>query len=133
MALNLSTTTHHKLPILAVDDYGTMLRIIRNLLHQLGYVDVDGASEGGEALEMMDRKDYALIISDWNMAPVSGLELLCEMRTHTRFQATPFIMISAEAGGDYVTAACSAGASGYIPKPFNGAMLKAKLDLLLSA
>ncbi len=126
MALNLN------MPVLVVDDYGTMVRIIRNLLRQLGFADVDGASDGGAALEMMREKDYGLIISDWNMAPMTGYELLCEMRADDRFSRTPFIMVTAEAKTESVAAAKSAGASNYILKPFNGATLKSKIDRLFS-
>lgn len=124
------------MPVLVVDDYRIMLRIIRNLLRQLGFANVDGASGGGEALEMMGEKEYGLVISDWNMAPMSGFELLRQMRARQRFSRTPFIMVAPEAKKENVAVAQKtevvAGASYYIFKPFNGAMLKSRIDSLFA-
>ena len=123
---------HLNMPVLVVDDYRTMVRIIRNLLRQLGFVDVDGASDGSAALQMMDAKNYGLVISDWKMAPMTGYELLCKMRSDNRFSDTPFIMVTTEAKTDHVFAAKTAGASNYILKPFNAATLKSKIETLFS-
>ena len=117
--------------ILIVDDYKTMLRIIRNLLKQLGFNNVDEATDGGAALQKMRDKDYGLVISDWNMEPMSGLQLLKEVRADTRMKDTPFIMITAESKSENVVAAKQAGVSNYIVKPFNAATLKTKLTAVL--
>ena len=113
--------------ILIVDDYKTMLRIIRNLLKQLGFDNVDEATDGSEALQKLRDKSYGLVISDWNMEPMTGLQLLREVRKDTKLKDTPFIMITAESKTDNVVAAKEAGVNNYIVKPFNAATLKTKL------
>jgi two-component system chemotaxis response regulator CheY len=118
----------HSMPVLIVDDYKTMIRIIRNLLKQLGFANVDEAGDGSAALDMMRQKDYGLIISDWNMEPMTGYELLREVRADDRLSRTPFIMVTAESKTDNVIAAKKAGVNNYIVKPFNAATLKAKID-----
>ena len=84
------------LPILIVDDYKTMVRIIRNLLGQIGFTDIDEASSGAEALEKMHDKSYGLIISDWNMEPMTGYQLLQKVRENKDVAEVPFIMVTAE-------------------------------------
>ena len=116
------------MPVLVVDDYKTMIRIIRNLLKQLGFTNVDEASDGSAALNMMREKQYGLIISDWNMEPMTGYELLREVRADDRLSRTPFIMVTAESKTDNVIAAKKAGVNNYIVKPFNAATLKSKID-----
>lgn len=118
----------HSIPVLIVDDYKTMIRIIRNLLKQLGFANVDEAGDGSAALDMMRLKDYGLVISDWNMEPMTGYELLREVRADDRLSRTPFIMVTAESKTDNVVAAKKAGVNNYIVKPFNAATLKAKID-----
>jgi two-component system chemotaxis response regulator CheY len=118
----------HSMPVLIVDDYKTMIRIIRNLLKQLGFANVDEAGDGSAALDMMRLKDYGLVISDWNMEPMTGYELLREVRADDRLSRTPFIMVTAESKTDNVVAAKKAGVNNYIVKPFNAATLKAKID-----
>jgi two-component system chemotaxis response regulator CheY len=118
------------MPVLVVDDYKTMIRIIRNLLKQLGFANVDEASDGTAALSMMREKDYGLIISDWNMEPMTGYELLREVRADDRLSRTPFIMVTAESKTDNVIAAKKAGVNNYIVKPFNAATLKSKIDAI---
>ncbi|NOZ66599.1 MAG: response regulator [Alphaproteobacteria bacterium] len=117
--------------ILIVDDYKTMLRIIRNLLKQLGFNNVDEASDGSEALNKMRSKSYNLVISDWNMEPMTGYELLKEVRSDDMLKKTPFIMVTAESKTDNVIAAKKAGVNNYIVKPFNAATLKQKLSAVL--
>ena len=116
------------IPILVVDDYKTMLRIIRNLLKQLGFNNVDEATDGCAALQKLRDKSYGLIISDWNMEPMTGLELLKEVRADTQLGNLPFIMVTAESKSENVVAAKQAGVSNYIVKPFNAETLKAKLE-----
>ena len=118
------------MPVLVVDDYKTMIRIIRNLLKQLGFVNVDEASDGSAALNMMREKNYGLVISDWNMEPMTGYELLREVRADDVLSRTPFIMVTAESKTDNVIAAKKAGVNNYIVKPFNAATLKSKIDAI---
>jgi two-component system chemotaxis response regulator CheY len=117
--------------ILIVDDYKTMLRIIRNLLKQLGFNNVDEAIDGSSALTKLRDKDFGLVISDWNMEPMSGLQLLKEVRADVKLKEIPFIMITAESKSENVIAAKEAGVSNYIVKPFNAATLKGKLTTVL--
>ncbi len=116
------------IPILVVDDYKTMLRIIRNLLKQLGFNNVDEATDGSSALQKLRDNSYGLVISDWNMEPMTGLELLKEVRADTQLGDLPFIMVTAESKSENVVAAKQAGVSNYIVKPFNAETLKAKLE-----
>ena len=118
----------HSMPVLIVDDYKTMIRIIRNLLKQLGFANVDEAGDGSAALDMMRQKQYGLVISDWNMEPMTGYELLREVRSDDRLSTTPFIMVTAELKTENVIAAKKAGVNNYIVKPFNAATLKSKID-----
>jgi len=119
------------MPILIVDDYKTMLRIIRNLLKQLGFTNVDEATDGSAALQKLRDKEYSLVISDWNMEPMSGMQLLTEVRADIKLKELPFIMITAESKTENVIAAKEAGVSNYIVKPFNAATLKTKLTAVL--
>jgi two-component system chemotaxis response regulator CheY len=119
------------MPILIVDDYKTMLRIIRNLLKQLGFNNVDEATDGSQALHKLRDKSYSLIISDWNMEPMTGIQLLREVRADSKLKDLPFIMITAESKTENVVAAKQAGVSNYIVKPFNAATLKQKLTSIL--
>ena len=122
MALDLN------MPILVVDDYKTMIRIIRNLLKQLGFDDVDEASDGTEALGKMKERKYGLVISDWNMEPMTGYELLKHVRADGSLNKTPFIMVTAESKTENVIAAKKAGVNNYIVKPFNAQTLKGKIE-----
>ena len=119
---------NHAMPVLVVDDYKTMVRIIRNLRRQLGFQHVDEAADGTEALEKMQQKRYGLIISDWNMDPMTGYELLQRVRADAQLTRTPFIMVTAESKTENVIAAKKAGVNNYIVKPFNAATLKGKID-----
>lgn len=117
--------------VLIVDDYKTMLRIIRNLLKQLGFDNVDEAIDGSMALQKLRQKQYGMIISDWNMEPMTGYELLKEVRADEQLKGTPFIMVTAESKTDNVIAAKKAGVNNYIVKPFNAATLKSKIAAVL--
>jgi len=119
------------MPILIVDDYKTMLRIIRNLLKQLGFTNVDEAMDGTEALTKMRAASFGLVISDWNMEPMTGLQLLKEVRADDSLKGTPFVMITAESKTENVIAAKQAGVNNYIVKPFNAATLKSKLTSVI--
>ena len=120
-----------KMPVLIVDDYATMLRIVKNLLKQIGFENVDEATDGGAAFQMMKLKSYGLVISDWNMQPVTGIELLRNVRADAGLKATPFIMVTAESKTDNVLEARKAGVSNYIVKPFSSEILKGKIESVL--
>ena len=119
------------MPILIVDDYKTMLRILRNLLKQLSFNNVEEAIDGASALRKLREKKFSLVISDWNMEPMTGLELLREVRADMQLKETPFIMITAESKTENVIAAKAAGVSNYIIKPFNANTLKQKLTSVI--
>uniref|UniRef100_UPI0035716492 response regulator n=1 Tax=Asticcacaulis endophyticus TaxID=1395890 RepID=UPI0035716492 len=119
------------MPVLVVDDYKTMLRIISNLLKQLGFENVEEASDGTEALDKMKKGAYGLVISDWNMEPMTGYELLLKVRADDSLKRTPFIMVTAESKTENVIAAKKAGVNNYIVKPFNAATLKQKITAVL--
>ena len=124
-------TVNMQMPILVVDDYKTMVRIIQNLLKQLGFTNLDDASNGEEALVKLKANKYALVISDWNMDPVTGYELLQSVRSDEDLKATLFIMVTAESKTENVNAARQAGVDDYIVKPFNTATLKQKLTAVV--
>lgn len=124
-------TVDKNMPILIVDDYKTMLRIIRNLLSQLGFNNVEEATDGTMAWQMLEEKPFKMVISDWNMEPMSGLELLKKIRADQRFSRLPFIMITAETKAENVLIAKKEGVNNYIVKPFNVATLKAKLQAVI--
>ena len=117
--------------ILIVDDYKTMLRIIRNLLKQIGFDNVEEATEGTMALEKLKERNYGLVISDWNMEPMTGFDLLKHVRADEKYKTVPFILITAESKAENVAAAVKAGVSNYIVKPFNAETLKSKLAAVL--
>ena len=117
--------------VLVVDDYKSMVRIVRNLLNQLGFQNIDDASDGPAALELLKQRDYGLILSDWNMQPMTGYELLTAVRADLKTKKTPFVMVTAESKTENVIAAKQAGVNNYIIKPFNLAVLKHKLTAVL--
>ena len=121
------------MPVPVVDDYSTMVRIIRNLLRQLGFADVDDAPDGAAALAKMHAKRYGLVISDWNMEPMTGFDLLRQVRGDPELGETPFIMVTAESRTDNVIAARKAGVNNYIVKPFNAQTLKSKIEAVFAA
>jgi two-component system chemotaxis response regulator CheY len=115
------------MPILIVDDYATMVRIIRNLLKQLGFENVDEATDGKAALEKLRAKKYELVISDWNMEPMTGYDLVCALRADPALAQIRFIMVTAESKAEQVVAAKKAGVNNYIVKPFNAETLQNKI------
>lgn len=117
--------------VLVVDDYKTMIRIVRGLLEQLGFRNIDDATDGVTALEKIQQNNYGLILSDWNMAPMTGFDLLKAVRADPRTRNTPFVMVTAEAKTENVVAARQAGVNNYIIKPFTLAVLKQKLTTVL--
>lgn len=121
-------TMDMNMPVLVVDDQTTMLRIERNLLEQIGFSNIELATDAPSALEMARSRDFGLILSDWNMEPMTGLEFLAEVRADPALQSMPFIMVTAETKSENVVAAKKAGVNNYIVKPFNAATLKTKLQ-----
>ena len=117
--------------ILIVDDYATMRRIVRNLLSQIGHLDVEEAGDGIVALQKLRETQFGLVISDWNMEPMTGLQLLKEVRADNKLSGTPFIMVTAESKTENVVAAKQAGVNNYIVKPFNADTLKQKIASVL--
>jgi len=117
--------------ILIVDDYNTMLRILRNLLRQLNFNNVEEATDGSMALQKLRQVNCGMVISDWNMEPMTGIELLREVRADDNLKHLPFIMITAESKSENVVAAKQAGVSNYIVKPFNAETLKTKMQTVL--
>jgi two-component system chemotaxis response regulator CheY len=117
--------------ILVVDDYNTMLRILKNLLKQLGFNNVDQAMDGAEALNKLNAEKFGFVISDWNMEPMTGIELLREVRASDKLKHIPLVMITAESKTENVVAAKQAGVSNYIVKPFNAETLKGKMASVL--
>jgi two-component system, chemotaxis family, chemotaxis protein CheY len=119
--------------ILLIDDYATMRRIVRNLLNQIGFTDVEEASDGVAALQKLRENKFGLVISDWNMEPMSGLQLLKEVRADAKLRHTPFIVTMAESKTEDVIAAKTAGVDNYIVKPFNADTLKQKIQSVLGS
>jgi len=119
------------MPVLVVDDYATMIRIVSNLLRQLGFSNIDTAMNGESALELMSTRRYGLVLSDWNMEPMTGLDLVKAVRNDQTLNDTPFIMVTAESKPENVVTAKLAGVDSYIVKPFNAETLKRKLSGVL--
>ena len=117
--------------VLIVDDASTMVHIIRNLLRRIGFKYIDEAPGGTSALARMKTKRYGLVISDWNMEPMSGIDLLRQVRADPGLGDIPFILVTAESRIEHVIAAKAAGANNYIVKPFNAQTLKVKIESVL--
>ena len=117
--------------ILVVDDFPSMRRILRNLLSNIGLSDVEEAADGGEAFAKIQSSKYDLIICDWNMEPVTGLELLRRVRGDATSAKLPFIMVTAESKTENVIEAKKAGVNNYIVKPFTADVLKAKITAVM--
>ncbi len=116
---------------LVVDDFLTMRRIIINLLRQLGFNNVVEAADGKQALDKVHEEEIDLIVSDWNMPNMTGIEFLKHVRADEKTKAIPFIMVTAEGKKENVIAAVHAGVSNYIVKPFNAATLKEKMSKVI--
>ena len=115
------------LKFLVVDDFSTMRRIVRNLLKELGFVNVDEAEDGAAALRKLQNGNFDFIVSDWNMPNMDGLTMLQNVRANEALRKIPVLMVTAEAKKENIVAAAQAGASGYIVKPFTVATLEEKL------
>jgi two-component system chemotaxis response regulator CheY len=117
--------------ILIVDDFKTMLKILESFLKQFGFKNIDEASDGQKALEKIKGKKYGLVLSDWNMEPMSGLDLLKALRADAGTKQTPMILITAESKVENIIAAKQAGVNNYIVKPLNAATLKEKISTVI--
>ncbi|MEM6051510.1 chemotaxis response regulator CheY [Erwinia sp. P7711] len=116
------------LRFLVVDDFATMRRIVRNLLKDLGFNNVEEAEDGQDALNKMQQTAFDFVISDWNMPNIDGLQLLTQIRNTPAWSTMPVLMVTAEAKKENIIAAAQAGANGYVVKPFTAAILEEKLN-----
>lgn len=114
--------------ILVVDDFPTMRRIVRNLLKELGFNNVDEAEDGVDALNRLRNDSFGFVVSDWNMPNLDGLEMLKQIRADDNLKHLPVLMVTAEAKKENIIAAAQAGANGYVVKPFTAATLEEKLN-----
>ena len=119
------------LRFLVVDDFSTMRRIVRNLLKEIGFMNVEEAEDGAVALQRLQSGGIDFVISDWNMPNMDGLTLLQQIRASDALKALPVLMVTAEAKKENIIAAAQAGASGYVVKPFTAATLDEKLNKIL--
>ena len=117
--------------ILVVDDFSTMRRIIRNILKEIGYTNVEEADDGSTALEKMKAGNIDFVVTDWNMPNMPGIELLKAIRQSPELKSTPVLMVTAEAAKENVITAVQAGVNNYIVKPFTAAALKERIDLII--
>jgi two-component system, chemotaxis family, chemotaxis protein CheY len=120
-----------QLKILVVDDFATMRKVIRNLLKQIGYENIVEAEDGINAMKVLKSQKVDLIVSDWNMPNMTGLELLKAVRGDDELKPIPFLMVTAEALQENVIAAIKAGVNNYIVKPFTAEMLNEKIKKIL--
>ena len=118
---------------LVVDDFSTMRRIVKNLLHDLGYANVAEADDGKTALPLLENGSFDFLITDWNMPGMPGLDLLKAVRANDRLKKLPVLMLTAEAKREQIVEAAQAGVSGYVIKPFTAVTLKEKIDKILGA
>ena len=118
----------NKLKFLVVDDFSTMRRIVKNLLQELGYNDITEADDGNTALPLLKSGSFDILITDWNMPGMPGLDLLKAVRADEKLAKMPVLMLTAEAKREQIIEAAQAGVNGYIIKPFTAATLKEKLD-----
>jgi two-component system chemotaxis response regulator CheY len=118
---------------LVVDDYSTMRRIVKNLLHDLGYANVTEADDGNTALPLLQNGSFDFLITDWNMPGMAGLDLLKAVRANEKLKKMPVLMLTAEAKREQIVEAAQAGVSGYVIKPFTAQTLKEKIDKILES
>jgi two-component system chemotaxis response regulator CheY len=121
------------LRFLVVDDFSTMRRIVKNLLNDLGYANVQEADDGNTALPMLQTGGFDFLVTDWNMPGMPGLDLLKAVRSNDKLKKLPVLMLTAEAKREQIVEAAQAGVSGYVIKPFTAVTLKEKIDKILGA
>jgi two-component system chemotaxis response regulator CheY len=114
--------------VLVVDDFSTMRRIVKNLLRDLGFTNIQEADDGSTALPMLQGGDFDFVVTDWNMPGMQGIDLLKAIRADVNLSHIPVLLITAEAKKEQIVMAAQAGVNGYIVKPFTAATLKTKLD-----
>lgn len=119
---------NYKIKVLVVDDFPTMRRIVKNLLKQIGFENIDEAENGEDAFRKLQASEYGLVVSDWNMPVMDGLQLLKAVRSDPKLKEIPFLMVTAEAEKEKVIEAIKSGVDNYIVKPFTGEVLKEKLE-----
>ncbi len=117
-----------KIKVLVVDDFSTMRRIVKNLLKQMGYEDITEAEDGEQAFNKLKSGNFELVVSDWNMPNMSGIEFLQKVRQDAALKDMPFLMVTAEAEKEKVIEAIKAGVDNYVVKPFTAEILKEKLE-----
>ncbi|RJQ22042.1 MAG: chemotaxis protein CheY [Nitrospiraceae bacterium] len=117
--------------ILVVDDFSTMRRIVKNLLRQIGYADIEEAEDGAQAYSKLKNGGFSFVVSDWNMPNMDGLDLLKKVRSDPELKDLPILMVTAEAEKEKVITAIQAGVNNYIVKPFTGEVLKDKMDKII--
>lgn len=122
-----------EMKFLVVDDYSTMRRIVKNLLHDLGYANVTEADDGNTALPLLQNGSFDFLITDWNMPGMAGLDLLKAVRANEKLKKMPVLMLTAEAKREQIVEAAQAGVNGYVIKPFTAATLKEKIDKILES
>lgn len=117
-----------KMKILVVDDFSTMRRIVKNLLRQLGYENIEEAEDGAQAYSKLKNGGFGFVVIDWNMPNMNGIDLLKKVRSDPELKDLPILMVTAEAEKDRVITAIQAGVNNYVVKPFTGEILKEKMD-----
>lgn len=122
----------YKMKILVVDDFATMRRIVKNILRQIGFENIDEAEDGEQAYIKLQSGNYKFVVSDWNMPNLDGLGLLKKVRSDANLKDLPILMVTAEAEKEKVVEAIKAGVSSYVVKPFTAEVLKEKMDKILS-
>ncbi len=122
----------YSIKVLIVDDFSSLRRMMKNILKQIGFTDIIEADDGSTAIEVLNKNNVGLIISDWNMPKMTGLEFLKHVRSSEEYKHIPFLMVTAEAQKHYVIDAVQAGASNYVIKPFTPEGIKEKIDLIFS-
>lgn len=118
------------LRFLVVDDFATMRRIVRNLLRELGFNNIEEAEDGVDALQKLRTRSFDFVVSDWNMPNMQGIDLLRAIRADDKLRALPVLMVTAEAKRENIIEAAQAGVNGYVVKPFNADTLREKLDAI---
>ena len=116
-----------KMKVLIVDDFATMRKILRNILKQIGFTDINEADDGNTALKALQKEKFDLVLCDWNMPEMPGIDLLNTVRSDDALKDIPFVMVTAEAQKDNILGAVQAGVSSYIVKPFTAETIAAKL------
>jgi two-component system chemotaxis response regulator CheY len=117
-----------KMKILVIDDFSTMRRIVKNILKQLGFENIEEAEDGAQAYSKLQKGGFGFVVSDWNMPNMDGIELLKKVRSDPALKETPFLMVTAEAEKEKVVEAIKSGVNNYIVKPFTAEVLKEKMD-----